>query len=443
MTGRRASSAEALLGGLERLGTRLGLEVTREHLAALGRPDRGLPAVLVAGTNGKGSTAALLAAMATAAGYRVGLYTSPHLEEVRERLRLDGRAISEGDLAERLVSVLDVVPGRLPTYFEALTLAAILWFADRGVDLAVLEVGLGGRLDATNAVEPRLSLVTEIGLDHRELLGETLGEIAREKAGVLRRGRLALASVGEPEARSALAAVASGQGALLVDVRRRSRARPVGANDAEATAVEVTTPRGSYRGRLRLGGGHQLGNLVLAVEAAEALAALGLDRLDGAAIESGINACRWPGRLERVVLPEGSEALLDGAHNVAAAVALGRHLERSERRYDLLFGALADKDAEAMLAVLAPAANRVTLTRPPSPRAASPESLAASSAGRGAVVVDDPVAALDEALAPAPRPLVVCGSLYLVGATRRALRERFGIPAAAAELSTYDPPSGS
>ena len=213
-----AIRTQEILGRLEALGIRLGLESMRGLLAALGSPQLRFPAVLVAGSNGKGSTAALLAAMAGAAGYRTGLYTSPHLETVEERLRIDGRAVGGerlGELLEEVVACAERRLGHSPTYFEAVTAAAFLWFAAERVDLAVVEVGLGGRLDATNVCEPVLSLITSISLEHRELLGDTLAAIAREKAGILRAGRPALSWVEDREAAGALREVAAGLGAPL------------------------------------------------------------------------------------------------------------------------------------------------------------------------------------------------------------------------------------
>ena len=213
-----ASELDRVLRRLETFGVRLGLETTHRLLGALGEPQKDLRVVLVAGTNGKGSTAALLASMATTAGYRTGLYTSPHLESVEERWRIDGRAVSTDQLASTVTAVVAAAEDRLgylPTYFEALTAAACLWFAKESVDLAVLEVGLGGRLDATNGTEPVLSLITEIGLEHQNYLGTTLSKIGREKAGIMRPGRDAIAWVERQEARAAIQQVADEIGARL------------------------------------------------------------------------------------------------------------------------------------------------------------------------------------------------------------------------------------
>jgi folylpolyglutamate synthase/dihydrofolate synthase/anthranilate synthase/aminodeoxychorismate synthase-like glutamine amidotransferase len=314
-----AAAAEAL-AGLEMFGVRLGLVRMRRLLAALGDPQRRVPAVLVAGSNGKGSTAALLAAMAAAAGYRTGLYTSPHLERVEERLRIDGRPVDGGRLGRWILEVLDAA-GRVldepPTYFETLTAAAFAELAAAEVELAVVEVGLGGRLDATNLAEPALSLVTPISLEHREHLGDTLGAIAVEKAGVMRAGRPTVAWTAEPEVAAALGRAAREAGAGLVmgpEGVEIVGVEPRGAGEEgfwSGQRIELGTARGRYRCDTPLLGAHQARNLAHAALAAEMLAGLdpgrgqgrghGWGRIDAAAIERGAAEVDWPGRLEPVV----------------------------------------------------------------------------------------------------------------------------------------------
>ncbi len=414
------ATPQELLDRLEVFGTRLGLDRVQELLRSLGEPQARLDVVLVAGTNGKGSTSAMLSSIGSAAGYRTGLYTSPHLESVRERIRVNGGAITEERLAAVLGRVLEAADGSA-TYFEALTAAALVEFVDRGVELAVLEVGLGGRLDATNVVDPMLSVITEIGLDHREHLGDTLAEIATEKAGILRAGVPALGAVSDREAREAI----------------ERRAEELG------TTVEWVVGGAPEEGRppLRLPGAHQLDNLALAVRVAERLARLGWKRIDRASIEAGVAGCRWPGRLEWVDLAAAGRVLLDGAHNPSAARALGRYLEEAVDDFTLVFGALADKEVERMLPALAKGAERVVFTTPRSPRAIPPEELAARMELQ-AEVVPEPLEAVKQALGWG-RPVVVCGSLYLVGEVRARLREAFGVPPAAAELATFRPETAS
>lgn len=389
--------------------------------------------MLVAGSNGKGSTSALLATMATAAGYRTGHYTSPHLEFVEERLRIDGVPIASerlGELLREIVDAAERASGTPPTYFEALTVAAFRWFAEEEVDLAVLEVGLGGRLDATNLSEPQLSLVTSISLEHREYLGDTLDAIAREKAGVFRPGRPALAWVEDPEARNALEEVARERGTVLRFGQDLARFEETGAADWSGQRVRIATPGGEHDLRIALLGDHQRRNLALAVLAAEDLASDGFPRLGPEAIAAGAASCRWPGRLEVIELPDGRRVLLDAAHNAEGAAALGSFLGNLDRPVDLLFGVLQDKDAAEMLAHVAPHARRLVLTTPASPRAQSPETLLPLLEGRRVEIEPDREKALDRLLSlEGGETLVVCGSIYLIGEIRTGLRERFGVPA--------------
>jgi len=419
---------------------RLTLEPFRRLLAKLGDPQKGLPAVLVAGTNGKGSTAALLAAIGCAAGYRTGLYTSPHLEEARERIRIDGLAIATLELDRLLDEVVTAAGDELPTPFEALTAAALVAFAEDGIELAVLEVGLGGRLDATNVVEPLLSVITAIALDHQEQLGSTLAAIAAEKAGVMRAERATIAWGEELESTAALQAAARASGARLELAVEAVEVIAAQGGGLAGQTLTVRTAVAEYAVRVALAGRHQQRNVALAIAAAERLADDGFDDIDEEAIVRGVGGCRWPGRLEAVALPEGPTVLLDGAHNPAGAAALAEHLASLATPWDLVFGTLADKDAAGMAAALAPAARRVWLAPPDSPRALPLAELAALPPLAGAIVVGDLGDALARALDDAAPLLVVSGSLYLVGAARRWLRERYGMPVAAADVATWSPP---
>jgi dihydrofolate synthase/folylpolyglutamate synthase len=376
--------------------------------------------------------------MGRAAGYRVGLYTSPHLENVTERIVLGEHPIADQALAGYLREILDRAPAvdAAPTYFEALTAAALLYFRDARADLAVLEVGLGGRLDATNACEPALSLISSIDLDHERYLGTSLAAIAAEKAGILRRGKPAIAWV-EGEAAAALEARAAALGCALdlAPLKVRITEDPPEPGRPSPRDLSLYTPRHHYRLKLALAGAHQLRNLGLAVLAAEALAARGWGRLDAAAIAAGSRRCRWPGRLETVTLAGGRRVLLDAAHNPAAVRALCEHLRTLSESPDLLFGAMGDKDVGAMLPPLAAASRHVFLTRPRASRAEGPPGDGPRGGDPGAwaalvekpvTVENDPVRALQTALDGSSRLLVVCGSSYLVGEVRRLLRERYG-----------------
>jgi dihydrofolate synthase / folylpolyglutamate synthase len=379
----------------------------------------------VAGSNGKGSTSALLAAMGTAAGYRTGHYTSPHLERVEERLQIDGRPIGSerlGDLLAEIVEIAESATGAPPTYFEALTVAAFRWFSEEALDLAIVEVGLGGRLDATNLAEPILSLVTSISLEHREFLGDTLAAIAREKAGIFRPDRPALAWVEDPEPRAALQEVAAEKGTDLRFAQDLVRIEESRREGWSGQRVRLTTPGGRHDLRIALLGEHQQRNLGLAVLAAETLAAGGFPQLDAEAITTGAAACRWPGRLEAIELPGGRRLVLDAAHNAESAAALASFLGELKTPVDLLFGVLTDKDAAEMLGALAPHARRLILTIPPSPRAQDPAGLLPYLKEMGGVEVEpDPARALDRLLEGDEETLVVCGSIYLIGEIRGRL----------------------
>ncbi|MXX62065.1 MAG: bifunctional folylpolyglutamate synthase/dihydrofolate synthase [Holophagales bacterium] len=438
VTGATKPSASEILDRLEVWGQKLGLEATRSLLDVLGEPQHRVPTVLVAGTNGKGSTSAALASILSAAGFRCGLYTSPHLEHVEERLRIDGVAVSEAELGQWLRRVLEAAGHAPPTYFESLTAAAWLHFAHHGVDAAVFEVGLGGRLDATNVSEPLLSVVTQVARDHAPQLGWTLTSIAGEKAGVMRPGRTCLTWPGRPEVERELRRCAAVCGAQLVDARDGV----VFERRLEAGHLSLTTPNAQYRFRAPLAGGHQLTNLALAVRAAEEFCALAGRDLDREAVRQGLEAVHWPGRLEWVdVDAHGGHrrVLFDAAHNPAGAAALHAYLEETGLRFDLLYGSLAEKHPEQCLPRLAERAHRIVLTAFDHPRAASPETLAPLLRAGRAVLSGNAAEALERCVATPSSPthaLVVTGSLYLVGEVRSALRDCCGVPVAARELVT-------
>ncbi len=394
-------SADAILGELEIFGIRLGLESTSTLLAALGDPQSRPRVVLVSGTNGKGSTSSLLAQILHAAGLRVGLYTSPHLEEVEERIRVGGRVIASDALAaklERVVAIGRETLGHPPTYFEALTVAAYWHFAEECIDVAVMEVGLGGRLDATNAAEPVLSIVTGISLDHVKVLGSTLDSIAREKAGILRAGRTALHGVAPAQARAALEEEALRKGALLLDAAALATVEDVDRSGA-ARRVVLRTPTAEHRLTVGMRGAYQSRNLRLAVLAAEILREEQGLAIDAGAIERGARDWRWPGRCELVALPDGREVLLDAAHNEEGIASLRAELasgwpgdaERPRSPWRLVFGALDDKPAAAMVRAIARDAEQVILVRPPSPRGVDPRELQSAVPDSRASIAADTV----------------------------------------------------
>jgi dihydrofolate synthase/folylpolyglutamate synthase len=431
------SVVDKILARLERFGIKLGLETTRELLAQCGNPQESYAVVLVGGTNGKGSTAALLEAMVRSAGYRTGFFCSPHLESPRERLRVEGVCVEDVVLADYLEQVVELgerCRGRPPSYFEALCVAALWWFADQGVQLAVLEVGLGGRLDATNVCEPLLSIITNVDLDHQRILGETLEQIAYEKAGIIRRKRsLVTACGGEPL--QVVARRASELDAPLVAIDPEN-GMEVSSDGPFSQQFELATDRDVYRLDLQLAGEHQRTNAALAVRSAERLSDEGFKRLGREAIERGARRCSWPARLEAVSLPQERTLLLDAAHNSSGVKGLAEHLERHFETYSLLFGALRRKNASEMIGHLAPRSERIVLTRPSSKRAQPPREIFVEAGIAGTCeIVDEPAEALERSLTACTSPdtLVVCGSLYLVGEIRQLLKERFGLPASATE----------
>lgn len=408
------------------MGVKLGLEPVRRLLAELDHPERAAPVVLVAGTNGKGSVVAMLDAALRHAGRRVGRYTSPHLQRVHERIAVGGAEIGDAALEEAVGRVRHAAQALVdrgaledhPTYFEALTAAALVHFAAAAVDVALLEVGMGGRLDATNATEPALSAVVGIGLDHENHLGRGLEAIAREKAGVMRRGRTTVRGPMPAAAARALEDCAAETGARLVDAAHGAEVREAGEG-----CVDVRTPHGLYTGLRPLRGEHQRGNLLVAVRVLEEAERAGLGVSARGAV-SGIRDARWPGRLQEV--PGAPRLLLDGAHNPDAARALAAHLEGSGD-FVLLFAAMADKDVEAMAAALFPLARAVVLATLDEERAASSEELSLRTGAGGAPRAGSAAEGLAIArrLAGPEGRVVVAGSLYLVGAVLDALdRER-------------------
>lgn len=411
-------SGERFLAPLPQSSIELGLERIAAACAALGEPQGRYPAILVAGTNGKGSTCAFLDAALRAAGKRVGLYTSPHLVSCRERIRVGGAPISTAALDEAVERLRAAYRGPPLTYFEAMTALAFDHFARARVDVAVIEVGLGGRLDATNVPgsDLRATVVTRLGLDHAEWLGETIEAIAAEKGAICRQG-VPLVTAPQPAgALAVLERIAAERGAPLV----------VAGRDATLVPGEGGL---SWEGRrwridgIRLGlkGAHQAQNAAVALATLEACG-LGVD--ETAALE-GLRAARWPGRLE--VVGERPVVVLDGAHNPDGAAALADSFPSlwPGVRPQLVFGVLGDKARHGMMEALLPLAARVHLCTPDSPRAVPAASLAEEARGhaREVEVHATVEAALDAARAAAGAAgvVLVCGSLYLVGEARRLL----------------------
>jgi dihydrofolate synthase/folylpolyglutamate synthase len=461
-------------------GRKFDLELVRVLLGALDHPERCFPSVLIAGTNGKGSTAATLASILQAAGHRTALYTSPHLLRINERMRISGGEISDRDFAlayERVEAAAQALlsAGKLPwhpSFFEMLTAMAFTHFAEPAVDIAVLEVGMGGRLDATNVVEPLVSVITDISLDHEKFLGHTITEIAREKAGIIRAGGMVVTLPQHPEANEVIGTTVLQCGARLVNaVPFVPPLRPGAESLLVPAGVPVSPPVASDRSALTesepgspgarqdpvrtgyllevmgrqilvdspLGGQHQWRNIALAIAAAEQLNQAGV-RISPHDVCVGVRQTRWPGRFQ--IIPadpqrERPETVLDVAHNPAGAWALRAALSErylssetasDNRALTYMFGAMRDKAISEIAAILFPLAQHVIVTRANTPRSADPEEIRALADRISSnIECESTVAAAMEhahALAGADGVVVITGSIYVVGEALAALQLR-------------------
>jgi dihydrofolate synthase/folylpolyglutamate synthase len=418
---------------LEQFGIKFGLDNMHALVEALGYPDRSYRIAHIAGTNGKGSVTAMVDSALRAAGHRSARYTSPHLCDLVERFVVDGTPVTHEGLersAARLQTTVQALMarGRLqsePTFFEATTAIAFDLFRDARVDIAVCEVGLGGRLDATNVVSPTVTAITSIGHDHQQYLGPTLGEIAIEKAGIIKPGVPIVIGALPDEAMVPIARIAADRHAPLLT-----------ATDGVTIANEGTSARGGHRVGVRtarcdygtidlaLAGRHQIGNAIVAIRVLEALDGAGI-RVSAAAVRAGLATVRWPGRLERHTLPDGRRVLLDAAHNPEGAQALAAFLASEyEDAPTLVFTAMRDKDVRDMLRALAPHVHALVMTRATTPRCADPADLAATARAVGVtcpiLVEPDLSRALETAWTLTPS-IVVAGSIFLLGDAMKAL----------------------
>jgi dihydrofolate synthase / folylpolyglutamate synthase len=414
------------LFGLEFHGHKLGLDNIRVITGALGDPQDASPSIVVAGTNGKGSVCAMAATALAAAGYRTGCYTSPHLVQVEERFAVNGAPVAAAEL-EQVVDDLRVLIENLlkgghlramPTFFEVATAAAFELFRRRRVEIAVLEVGMGGRLDATSVASPLAGAITNIALDHQQYLGDTLDEIAFEKAGIIKPGMRLVCGEEAAGPFGVIAAACAGRGAVLVPASE-GVALSAGMTAGQAS-VTIRTSSGAY-GPVALGlaGRHQVRNALVAVRLLECLSEAGVP-VPPAAVERGLRDARWPGRLEWRRLGDGRRVLLDAAHNAAGAATLADYLgETVPEGQPLVFGAVRDKDYAGMLRLLLPHAAPLIVTMAPTPRAADAGALKAAALAvdpdARVMVERDPAAALDRAWSCAPA-VTVAGSIFLLGA---------------------------
>jgi dihydrofolate synthase/folylpolyglutamate synthase len=409
---------------LHRFGIKLGLAPIRRMLAGLGNPQRRFRCVHIAGSNGKGSVASALAGILMKSGYRVGLYTSPHLVRFNERIRIDDREITDEDVVRLYRKVRRAPFGRRePTFFEFTTAMALAEFSRRKVDWAVIETGMGGRLDATNVILPELSVITNISLEHREYLGRTIPEIAFEKAGIIKPRKPVVSAARQAPARAVIRETAAARSAPVYFLGGGFRTRRQRGGGFTYIGIRHVW-RGLATG---LGGDYQVENAALALAACELL----MDkapRITPESIRVGLAENRWPGRLE--VVCERPLVVFDGAHNLDAAKRLARHLSRSllsGRKLTLVVGILDDKPYAAMLKQLAPLARRIIVTRAKIGRALPPETLAREAARwcprvRVTPAVAEALRQAVESSAPHDMTLVA-GSLYVVGEAREALEK--------------------
>ena len=402
------------LFALEQFGIKLGLDNIRTILAALSNPERAWRSIHIAGTNGKGSVAAMVERGLRAAGLRTGRYTSPHLDRIEERVALDGTPVDRATFEAVTGHVLDVVDeararGTLtvsPTFFEVSTAVAFEIFRRKAVDVAVVEVGLGGRYDATNVLTPTITAITSIALDHERHLGSTLTEIAFEKAGIAKQGVPLVVGRLPKEAVARVAKVAADVGAAMVD--------------AHAT----TTARRYPPLRLALAGRHQLENAAVAIAIMEQWSVM-VSHVPTEAIVTGLTECEWPARLEWLRLPGGGELLIDAAHNPAGATALASYLQDTgSPKLPIVFTAMADKDLGGMIAALEPVASMFVATTASHARARPAEEMAAAirkhTGSVQVIAAPTPELAVERALAQSPRA-VAAGSIYMVGPLRSRL----------------------
>jgi dihydrofolate synthase/folylpolyglutamate synthase len=415
--------------GNEVLGMHLGLHRMEKILDALGNPQRSFPTLHIAGTNGKGSVAAMSESVLRRAGWKTGLYTSPHLVRVEERIRVDNAPVSArrlGQLAGRVLAAETMLlqsgqMDRTLTYFEFLTACAFDYFAASAIQVAVVEVGLGGRLDATNLVNPRVCVITGVSYDHQQILGKTLREIALEKAGIIKPGVPVVSGCRRPAARTVIARTAREAGAPLIDIAedfgveilRRWRGR---------CTIDLRTPLRRYR-KLRIGlvGTHQAWNAAIAVGALEALQ-LPAGQSD---FRRGLAAAEWPGRMD--LYRARRRTLMDGAHNPEGAEILRSHLrDEGKRQIHFVFGIMGDKDAAGIGAILFPLASRIHLTPLASPRSMQPSDVEAlfprarSRMQRHRCAREALLAAWDAC--PENGLVAVTGSLYLIGELLETVR---------------------
>jgi len=417
------------LYNLEKFGMIFGLTQMERILNAIGNPHKEIQVIHIGGTNGKGSTAAMMSSILQKEGYRVGLYTSPHLVRFTERIKVNGKEIEEEEvatLAEWMKKEIEAAGITLPfTFFDFTTAMALHYFKQRLVDLTILEVGLGGRLDSTNVVDPLISIITNIAKDHEEYLGKSISKIAREKAGIIKKGRPLITAATQPQVLRLFSKICQEKGAPYFRVGKEFRY--VRAEDGDFHYEGLNRKLWSIH--LNLKGYHQILNATTALGSMEVLEDLGYCVSTDAMIE-GLREVDWPGRLEMV--SSSPRVILDGAHNPAGVLAIQESLEK-EFQYQhliLLIGIMKDKDIQSMLHLLAPLADHIILTRPQTDRAASPDLLKKllGRNGKKAEVIENLKEAIEKGLSLTQKEDLLCitGSLFTVGEARAYFHPKRG-----------------
>jgi len=418
------------LYGLEKFGMIFGLTQAERILNAIGDPHKEVQAIHIGGTNGKGSTAAMMSSILQKEGYRVGLYTSPHLIRFTERIKVNGKEIEEEEVAaltgwmRKEIEAVGILPPF--TFFDFTTAMALHYFKQKLVDLAILEVGLGGRLDSTNVVDPLIAIITNIAKDHEEVLGKSILKIAREKAGIIKKRKPLITAATQPHVLRLFSKVCQGKGAPYFRVGKEFRY--VRAEDGDFDYEGLN--RKLWGIHLNLKGFHQVINATTALGATEVLENLGYPISTHAMID-GLKEVNWPGRLE--IVSSSPRVILDGAHNPAGALVLKESLEK-EFQYQnliLLIGIMKDKDIPSMLRLLAPLAHHIIFTKPHTDRATAPSLLkkALGQNGEKAEVAEDLREAIERGLSLTQKDDLLCitGSLYTVGEARAYFHPKRGL----------------
>lgn len=421
--------------GMQKFGIKPGLERIKKLLEILDNPHDGIQVIHVAGTNGKGSTSAMIDSILRAHGFRVGLYTSPYLEVFNERIRLNGENISDEDLikhAKKVFNAVDIMEKEgmeSPTEFEVVTAIGFSYYKEKSVDFLVLEVGMGGRLDATNVVYPLVSVITPISFDHKEYLGDTLEKIAKEKCGIIKKNIPVVTSLQEKEALNVIENTCRETGSKLYKVGEHIKFKPI-SNSLLGQAFKLHSIKNFYENlQITLLGEHQLLNASTAVGAVEVLSDYGIE-INKGKVALGLKGAKWAGRFE--ILREEPYIIIDGAHNEAGFEVLKKSIISyfNDKRKIFVLGILKDKDYRRMLEIIAPIADKIITTKPDSPRALSSKELkeaikCVTSKNIPIESEDDINKAVEIALNIAAKDdvIIFAGSLYMIGKVREILRK--------------------